>query len=144
VIRGLFLGVCLLAGIALYTWQGRSLLGVRVQPSRHPLSIEKVETVADEGERFLKVTVRNNELYHLVASVDCESGENDDSAPCAEATTPLISPGGQATVHLLLTASPIPGEAVTVRVRESIEYVAPSDPEFSRLFPAHHLGVDTR
>ena len=143
-IRGLLLGMCLLTGIALTTWQGRSLLGCRIEPSRHPLSIEHVETVADNGGFFLNVTVHNNELYHLVATVDCESGENDDSAPCTETKTPLISPGGRATVRLLSAASPIPGEAVTVRVREFIEYVTPSDPEFSRLFPTHRLRVDTR
>ncbi len=143
-IRGLFLGVGLLTSIALYTWQGRSLLGGRVEPIPRPLSVEHVETIADNGGLFLNVTVHNNELYHLVALVDCESGENDDSAPCTETKTPLISPGGRATVRLLLTAPPIPGGAVTVRVREAIEYVTPSDPEFSRLFPAHRLRVDTR
>lgn len=143
-IRGILLGVGLLTGIALYTWPGRTLLGERVQPSRHPLSIESVETITGDGGLFLNVTVRNNELYHLVATVDCESGENEDSAPCTETTTPLISPGGRATVRLLLTASPIPGEAVTVGVRESIQSVAPSDPEFSHLFPVHHLRVEVR
>lgn len=143
-IRGILLGVGLLTGIALYTWQGRSLLGERVQPTQHPLSIESVETVTDEGGLFLNVTVRNNELYHLVAAVDCESGEKDDSAPCTETTTPLISPGDRATVRLFLTAPPIPGEAVTVRVCESNNSVALSDPEFSHLFPAHHLRVQVR
>jgi hypothetical protein len=47
-------------------------------------------------------------------------------------------------VRLRLNASPEPGRIVTVRVRETIELIEPSDPEFSRLFPADHLRVAVR
>jgi hypothetical protein len=143
-IRGFFLGVGLLALITAYTRQGWSLLGSRVEPTQQPLSIENVEkTIAGDGI-FLNVTVHNQELYPMVAVVDCESDEEDDFSPCAATTTPLISPGGRAIVRLLMTRAPDTGAAVTVRVRESLEYVVPSDTEFSRLFPAHRLRVDVR
>lgn len=143
-IRGLFLGAFLVTGVALYTWSGRSIVGSRVESNRLPVSIESAELEMDDGGRVLNVTVRNNELHHLIAAVDCEPGQEGDPSPCAATTTSLLSPGGRATIHLSLTSDSIPLDVVDVRVRERIAHVDPGPTSYSRISPTHHRRVDLK